>query len=105
MKIEDLSRLKESGIGKYFFVLTYQRLLIQGVSKKRNTFDREYLKDDWTKLILLLAYYSVLPYNSVKLDFAFLQWYYTYTLKLNIFAPESHRKLKLGLTELYGNTE
>ena len=30
---------------------------------------------------------------------------YTYTLKLNIFAPESHRKLKLGSIEMYGNTK
>ena len=30
---------------------------------------------------------------------------YTYTLKLNIFASESHRKLKLDSIELYGNTE
>ena len=29
----------------------------------------------------------------------------TYTFNLNIFAPESHRKLKFGLIELYGNTE
>ena len=30
---------------------------------------------------------------------------HTCTLKLNIFALESHRKQKLGLKELYGNTE
>ena len=30
---------------------------------------------------------------------------HNYTLKLNIFASESHRKLKLGLIELYGNSE
>ena len=29
----------------------------------------------------------------------------TCTLKLSISASESHRKLKLGLIELYGNTE
>ena len=28
-----------------------------------------------------------------------------HTLKLCIFDPESHKKLKLGLIELYGNTE
>ena len=30
---------------------------------------------------------------------------HTCTLKLNISASESHRKLILGLIELYGNTE
>ena len=30
---------------------------------------------------------------------------HTYTLKLNIFATESQRKLKFDLLELYGNTE
>ena len=45
---------------------------IQGVSKKRNTFDLEYLKDGLTKLIVLLVCYSVLPYNSIEPNFSFL---------------------------------
>ena len=36
-------------------------IFLQGVSKKRNTFDLEYLKDSFIKLIVLLKYYRVLP--------------------------------------------
>ena len=39
---------------------------IQGVSKKCNLFDLEYLKGSLVKLIDLLVCYSVLPYNSIK---------------------------------------
>ena len=38
----------------------------QGVSKNRNTFDLEYLKDGSFKLIVLLVCFSVLPYNSIE---------------------------------------
>ena len=44
---------------------------VQGVSKKLNLFDIEYLKDDKVKLIVLLGGYSVLPYNSIKPNLAF----------------------------------
>ena len=46
---------------------------LQGVSKKRNTFDLKYLKDGSTYLIVLLVCYSVLPYNSFEPNFGFLQ--------------------------------
>ena len=39
---------------------------LQGVSKKRNTFDLEYPKDGSTYLIVLLECYSVLPYSSIE---------------------------------------
>ena len=62
--------------------------LIQGVSKKRNLFELEYLKDGLIKLIVLLACYLILQYNSVN------PGNYTYTLKFNIFAPESHGNIE-----------
>ena len=43
------------------------------VSQKSNLFDLEYLLDDFVKLIVLLVYYTVLPYNSVEPNFGFLQ--------------------------------
>ena len=46
---------------------------LQGVSKKRNLFDLEYLKDGFVKLVVLLVFYTVLPYNFVEPDFEFLQ--------------------------------
>ena len=42
-----------------------QKKHIQGVSKKHNTFDHEYLKDGSSKFIVLLVCYLVLPYNSI----------------------------------------
>ena len=45
---------------------------IQGVSKKRNLFELEYLKDGFVKLIVLLVCYSALTYNSIKPNFSFL---------------------------------
>ena len=39
---------------------------LQGVSKKRNLFDLEYLQGGFVKLILRLGGYLVLPYNSIK---------------------------------------
>ena len=45
---------------------------IQGVSKKQNTFDLEYLKAGSIKLIVLLVCYSILPYNSIEPNFSFL---------------------------------
>ena len=68
---------------------------IQGVSKKHNLFDHEYLKDDFIKLVVLLVCYKVIMKNPEN---------HTHTLKLNNSASESHRKLKLGSTELNGNT-
>ena len=53
---------------KGYFIITE----LQGVSKKRNLFDLEYLKDGFVKLIFLLVSYTVLPYNSVKPNFRFL---------------------------------
>ena len=47
-------------------------MVIQGVSKKRNLFDVEYLKDGLVKLIIVLVCYSVFPYNSIKPNFSFL---------------------------------
>ena len=44
----------------------------QGISKKYNTFDHEYLKVCLTKLIVLLVCYLVLPYNSLEPNFSFL---------------------------------
>ena len=46
---------------------------LQGVSKKRNLFDLEYLKDGFVKLIVLLVCYTVLPYNSIEPNFGFLR--------------------------------
>ena len=46
---------------------------VQGVSKKRNTFDLKYLKDGSIKLIVLLVCYSVLPCNSIEPIYKFLQ--------------------------------
>ena len=45
---------------------------LQGVSKKRKTFDLKYLKDGSIRLIVLLVCYSVLPYNSLEHNFSFL---------------------------------
>ena len=45
---------------------------IQGVSKKCNTFDLEYLKDGLIKSIVLLVYYKILSYNSMKPNFSSL---------------------------------
>ena len=53
---------------KGYFIITE----LQGVSKKRNTFDLKYLKGGSIKLIVLLVYYSVFPYNSIEFNFSFL---------------------------------
>ena len=45
---------------------------IQGVSKKRNLFDVEYLKDGSVKSIVLLVCSSLLQYNSIEPNFSFL---------------------------------
>ena len=49
-----------------------ETLYIQGVSKKRNLFDLEYLKNASVKLIVLLVCYLLLPYNSIKSNFSYL---------------------------------
>ena len=53
--------------------LSIDKQCTQGVLKKRNLFYLEYLQVDLFKLIVLLGGYSVLPYNSIKPNFGFLQ--------------------------------
>ena len=45
---------------------------VQDVSKKRNLFYLEYLKNGLVKLIVLLVCYSLLPYNSIEPNFWFI---------------------------------
>ena len=76
---------------------------LKGVTeKKQNNCEFEYLKDSLIKLIFLLACYSVLPYNSVKPNFAFLQWLQPEIWLLEVWTLKSHN-LEMAQKQLFSN--